>query len=363
MGARRCAECSRVAMRVLVTGHEGYLGAVMVPVLLARGHEVVGFDAGYFAACTIGPAPLAPTRVVHADLRDPPEDLCAGIDAVVHLAALSNDPLGNLDPALTSAINVEATLQLARRARDAGVERFVFSSSCSLYGAGGDELVDERAPLRPVTPYAESKVRVEEGLHALADDDFSPVSLRNATAYGWSPRLRLDIVLNDLVAHALVSGEVRVLSDGTPWRPLVHAQDIATVFAEVLDAPRASVHDAVFNVGFPDQNYQVREIAETVASVVEGSRVVITGETGPDPRSYRVDFSRLANTFPSLTPAWDARRGAEDLVGQLRAYGFSEADRVRLTRLPWIAALQQAGRLTESLRWIEGQPAPASIRS
>jgi nucleoside-diphosphate-sugar epimerase len=349
-------------MRVLVTGHEGYLGSVMVPELIARGHHVVGFDTGYFAECTIGPQPVAPTRVVDGDLRDAPADLCSGIDAVVHLAALSNDPLGNLDPALTSAINVEASLRLARRARDAGVARFVFSSSCSLYGAGGNDLVDEDAPLRPVTPYAESKVRFEDGLHALADADFSPISLRNATAYGWSPRLRLDIVLNDLVAHALCSGEVRVLSDGTPWRPIVHAADIATVFAEVLDAPRAAVHDAVFNVGFPDQNYQVREIADTVASVVDGSRVVITGETGPDLRSYRVDFSRLARTFPAVAPAWDARRGAEDLAARLGASGFRADDRLRLTRLAWIASLQRAGRLTPSLRWVDGQPsAPISV--
>jgi nucleoside-diphosphate-sugar epimerase len=350
-------------MRVLVTGHQGYLGAVIVPVLIARGHDVVGFDTGYFSECNVGPEPAAPTRAVHADLRDASAEVCSGIDAVVHLAALSNDPLGNLDPALTAAINVEATLRLARLARDAGVARFVFSSSCSLYGAGGDDVVDEEAPLRPVTPYAESKVRVEEGLHALADDDFSPVSLRNATAYGWSPRLRLDLVLNDLVAHALCSGEVRVLSDGTPWRPIVHAEDIATAFAEVLDAPRASVHDTVFNVGFPNENYQVREIAEIVASAVDGSRVVITGETGPDLRSYRVDFSRLARAFPALAPSWDARRGAEDLAARLRECGFTAADRGRLTRLAWIATLQRAGRLTPSLRWIDDQPAPASIVS
>ena len=298
-----------------------------------------------------------------ADLRDAPADVCSDIDAVVHLAALSNDPLGDLDPALTGAINVEATLRLARLARDAGVARFVFSSSCSLYGAGGDDLVNEDAPLRPVTPYAESKVRVEEGLHTLADDGFSPVSLRNATAYGWSPRLRLDLVLNDLVAHTLCSGEVRVLSDGTPWRPIVHAEDIANAFAAVLDAPRASVHDTVFNVGFPNENRQVREIAEIVASVVDGSRVVITGETGPDLRSYRVDFSRLAHAFPALAPAWDARRGADDLAARLRACGFTAADRGRLTRLAWIAALRQTGRLTPSLRWVDGQQAPASIVS
>ena len=242
-----------------------------------------------------------------------------------------------------------------RVAKDAGVKRFVFSSSCSIYGAGAaDDLLDENAALRPVTPYADSKVRVEDGLHDLADHDFSPVSMRNATAYGWSPRLRLDLVLNDLVVNALLTGEVRVLSDGTPWRPMVHVEDIATVIAEVVAAPRPDVHDAVFNVGFSNENYQVREIAEIVASVVDGSRVVVTGETGPDPRSYRVDFSRLARTFPALIPAWDARTGSVDLVSRLRQHGITTADRPRLTRLAWLTSLRRDGRLTPSLRWVAG---------
>jgi nucleoside-diphosphate-sugar epimerase len=295
----------------------------------------------------------APVRSHLVDLRDAPAAVCDGIDAVVHLAALSNDPLGNLDPALTHEINVDATLRLARWAREAGVQRFVFSSSCSLYGsAGGDELITEDAPMRPVTPYAESKVRVEDGLHALADGSFSPVSLRNATAYGWSPRLRLDVVVNDLVARALLTGEVRVLSDGSPWRPVVHAQDIASVVAEVLAAPRDVVHDEVFNVGFSSENYQVRDLAEIVASAVDGSRVVITGETGPDPRSYRVDFSRLARAFPALTPAWDVRRGSEDLLERLREHGMRAADVSRFHRLAWLDSLRGAHRLTPSLRWV-----------
>ena len=339
-------------MRVLVTGHLGYLGTVAVPVLEARGHDVTGLDAGLFAECRLGPRASPPAREHLVDLRDVGPSVCDGVDAVVHLAALSNDPLGNLDPTLTHEINVDATLRLARRARDAGVKRFVFSSSCSIYGtAGGDALVTEDAPMRPVTPYAASKVRVEDGLHALADGDFSPVSLRNATAYGWSPRLRLDVVVNDFVTRALLTGEVRVLSDGSPWRPVVHAEDIATVVAEVLVAPRDVVHDAVFNVGFSSENYRVLELAEIVASVVEGSRVVVTGETGPDPRSYRVDFSRLARAFPALTPAWDVRRGSRDLLERLREYGIRSADRPRFTRLAWLTLLRDAGRLTESLRW------------
>lgn len=340
-------------MRVLVTGHLGYLGTVAVPALTARGHEVVGLDSGLFAACRLGPPVPAPALEHLVDLRDADPSVCEGIDAVVHLAALSNDPLGSLDARLTHAINVDATLQFARWARDAGVRRFIFSSSCSIYGAtGSDDLVDENAPMRPVTPYAESKVRVEDGLHELADGDFSPVSLRNATAYGWSPRLRLDVVVNDLVSRALLTGEVRVLSDGSPWRPVVHAQDIASVVAEALVAPREVVHDAVFNVGFSSENYRVVELAEIVASVVEGSRVVVTGETGPDPRSYRVDFSRLARAFPTLTQAYDTRRGSRDLLERLREHGFSEADRPRCIRLAWLTARREQGRLSESLRWV-----------
>jgi nucleoside-diphosphate-sugar epimerase len=343
-------------MRVLVTGHLGYLGTVAVPVLADRGHEIVGLDTGLFADCRLGPPPLPPTHQHVVDLRDATQVVCEGIDAVVHLAALSNDPLGNLNAALTHEINVDATLRLARLARDAGVKRFVFASSCSIYGAAGDdELVTEDAPMRPVTPYGESKVRAEDGLHELADGDFSPVSLRNATAYGWSPRLRLDVVLNDLITRALLTGEVRVLSDGSPWRPVVHARDIASVVADVLAAPQDVVHDAVFNVGFSSENYRVLELAEVVASVVGGSRIVVTGETGPDPRSYRVDFSRLARAFPALTPAWDARRGSRNLLERLREHGMTSADRPRFNRLAWLTSLRSDGRLTPSLRWASGQ--------
>lgn len=337
-------------MRVLLTGSDGYLGAVVGPMLATAGHDVVGLDTGYFEDCHHGPAPATATKPV--DLRDVAASVCDGLDAVVHLGALSNDPLGNLDAELTHAINTEATLRLARLARDAGVARFVFSSSCSIYGAsGGDDIMDEDAPMRPVTPYAESKVRVEEGLHELADDSFTPISLRNATAYGWSPRLRLDLVLNDLVASALLTGEVRVLSDGTPWRPIVHARDIGGAFCAALDAPLAAVHDRAFNVGFTNENYQVRDLAEIVAGVLKGSRVVITAETGPDPRSYRVDFSRAATAFPGWAQEWDARRGARDLVERFAEFGLAAEDRVRFSRVAWLTALRKAGRLSSTLRW------------
>jgi nucleoside-diphosphate-sugar epimerase len=338
-------------VRVLVTGHLGYLGTVVVPALQARGVEVVGLDSGLFAECRLGPPTSSPEREYLVDLRDAEPSVCQGVDAVVHLAALSNDPLGNLDADLTYDINVDATLRLARMARDAGVQRFVFSSSCSIYGAAGDDLVTEDAPMRPVTPYAESKVRAEDGLHELADAAFSPVSLRNATAYGWSPRLRLDVVLNDLVTGALLTGEVRVLSDGSPWRPIVHAQDIASVVAETLVAPREVVHDAVFNVGFASENYRVLELAEIAAALVADSRIMVTGETGPDPRSYRVDFSRLARAFPALAPLWDARGGSRDLLARLREYGMGAVDRPRFNRLAWLTSLRNEERLTPSLRW------------
>ncbi|MFE2408874.1 NAD-dependent epimerase/dehydratase family protein [Kitasatospora sp. NPDC059408] len=339
-------------MRVLLTGHQGYLGTVMAPVLAAAGHEVVGLDAGLFADCVLGPKPADPpgTRV---DLRDVTADHVAGVDAVIHLAALSNDPLGSLAPDLTYDINHHASVRLAKLARDAGVRRFLYASTCSVYGAaGGDELVSEDAPLRPVTPYAESKVRVEDDLHALADGDFSPVYMRNATAFGYSPRLRADIVLNNLVGHALLSGEVLVLSDGTPWRPLVHAADIARAFAAALTAPREAVHDRAFNIGSEVNNVTVAEIAEQVAEAVTGAQVVITGENGADPRSYRVDFSRFRTALPGFDCEWTVKQGALELADAYRTFGLTREDfERRFTRLAVLREASSAGAVDETLRW------------
>ncbi|MBD3932715.1 SDR family oxidoreductase [Streptomyces chumphonensis] len=339
-------------MRVLLTGHQGYLGTVMAPVLADAGHEVVGLDAGLFADCVLGPPPADPPGA-RTDLRDVTADHLAGVDAVIHLAALSNDPLGALAPELTYAINHHASVRLARLAREAGVRRFLYASTCSVYGAtGGGDLVTEDAPLRPVTPYAESKVRVEDDLHALADGDFSPVYLRNATAFGHSPRLRADIVLNNLVGHALLSGEVRVLSDGTPWRPLVHAADIARAFAAALVAPREAVHDRAFNIGSETNNVTVAEIADQVAEAVPGSRVVITGETGADPRSYRVDFSRFRAALPGFDCAWTVKRGALELADAYREHGLTrEGFERRFTRLAVLRAASEAGSVDATLRW------------
>ncbi|CAL9412370.1 ADP-L-glycero-D-manno-heptose-6-epimerase [Streptomyces sp. enrichment culture] len=339
-------------VRVLLTGHQGYLGTVMAPVLTAAGHEVVGLDAGLFADCVLGPAPADPAGH-RVDLRDVTAEHVAGVDAVIHLAALSNDPLGSLAPELTYDINHHASVRLARLARDAGVQRFLYASTCSVYGAaGGDDLVGEDAPLRPVTPYAESKVRVEDDLHALADGDFSPVYMRNATAFGFSPRLRADIVLNNLVGHALLSGEVLVLSDGTPWRPLVHAADIARAFTAALTAPRVAVHDRAFNIGTEDNNVTVAEIAGQVAEAVSGSKVVITGETGADPRSYRVDFSRFRAAVPGFACEWSVRRGALELADAYRAHGLTQDDfEQRFTRLAVLRAQSDAGAVDDTLRW------------
>jgi nucleoside-diphosphate-sugar epimerase len=339
-------------LRVLLTGHQGYLGTVMAPVLAAAGHDVVGLDSGLFADCVLGPPPADPPGP-RVDLRDVTADRVAGVDAVIHLAALSNDPLGSLAPDLTYDINHHASVRLARLAKDAGVRRFLYASTCSVYGAaGGDDLVAEDAPLRPVTPYAESKVRVEDDLHALADGDFSPVFMRNATAFGFSPRLRADIVLNNLVGHALLSGEVLVMSDGTPWRPLVHAGDIARAFAAALTAPREAVHDRAFNIGSEINNVTVAEIAEQVAEAVSGSKVVITGETGADPRSYRVDFSRFRDAVPGFDCEWTVKQGALELTDAYRKFGLTrEAFEQRFTRLAVLRAASEAGAVDDTLRW------------
>jgi nucleoside-diphosphate-sugar epimerase len=339
-------------MRILLTGHTGYIGTVMAPMLAQAGHEVVGLDTGLFEECVLG-SPPAPIPELRADIRDVGREDLAGFDALVHLAALSNDPLGELDPQCTYDINLHATVRLAELARAAGIERFVYSSSCSVYGAsGGDELVDERAPMAPVTAYAISKVKVEDELRQLADDDFSPIYMRNATVYGFSPRLRTDLVLNDLVARAHLGGEVTVLSDGTPWRPIIHVSDVARAFLAALEAPRERVHNEAFNIGDEQENYRVRTIAEIVERTVPGAELVITGETGPDPRSYRVSFAKVREHLPAFRPAWNAERGAAELYEQYRRHGLTaQAFARRYRRLPWLQQLLDAGAVTTDLRW------------
>lgn len=336
-------------MRVLVTGHQGYLGTVMVPVLVARGHTVHGLDTGWFADCLLGPVPQDPPATV-ADLRDITLEQVTGFDAVIHLAALSNDPLGALNPGITHDINHHASVRLARLAKEAGVRRFLYASTCSVYGAAGADLVGEDAPLRPLTPYAESKVRVEDDLVALADADFAPVFLRNATAFGFSPRLRADIVLNNLAGHAVLDGVVKVLSDGTPWRPLVHAADIAEAFAVCLEAPVPAIHCRAYNIGTEANNRTVAEIAQAVADAVPGSAVLITGESGADPRSYRVDFGAARREL-GFEARWTVAEGAAQLVREYTAHGLTaDGFSQRFVRLARLRHLSGAGAVDATLR-------------
>jgi nucleoside-diphosphate-sugar epimerase len=343
-------------MRVLVAGDRGYIGAVMVPFLSAAGHEVHGLDTGLYEGCDLGPAAASAETRTLVDIRDVRASQLAGYDAVVCLAALSNDPLGDLNPSTTFSVNLDGTLQLARAAKDAGVERFLFASSCSLYGAAGSAAVAEDAELFPVTPYGEAKVLAERELSQLADDSFSPTYLRNATAYGFSPRLRLDIVVNNLTAVAFTTGEVRLQSDGTPWRPLVHIEDISRAFQVVLEAPRELVHDEAFNVGRAEDNVQVRDIAELVRHAVSGSAVSLADGAGPDLRNYRVDFAKLNETFPDLSLQWSVQGGVDELVRAYSERGLSHEDFMssRFVRLRRIRELLEAGQLDSTLRRTEG---------
>jgi nucleoside-diphosphate-sugar epimerase len=339
-------------MKVLVTGTLGYIGVEMVPVLRKAGHEVVGLDTGFYDECDFS-APPDKVETLRVDLREVTPAHLKGFDAVIHLAALSNDPLGDLNRNITYDINLHASVRLARAAKEAGVKRFLFSSSCSLYGAGSDGYLDENAAFNPVTAYGESKVRVEQEVSSMADASYTPVYLRNATAYGVSRRLRADIVVNNLVGHAITTGKVLLQSDGTPWRPLVHIGDIIHAFECCLTAPQEAIHNQAFNVGRTAENFRIRQVAEMVAEVVPSSTVAFAEGASADLRNYRVDFKKIETKLPGFKPTWTLKKGIEELYAAYKAHGLSkdEWSGPRYYRLKTIKGLQERGLLDAELHF------------
>ena len=339
-------------MKILVTGSHGYIGSVLVPMLIKKGHKVIGLDTDYYERCTF--TGIVPdVKTIKKDIRDIEMHDVEGFDAIIHLAGLSNDPLGDYKPELTEEINEKASIKLAQFAKAAGVKRFLFASSCSNYGAAGENFLTEDAPFNPVTPYGISKVRVEKSLSKMADADFSPTYIRASTAYGVSPRLRFDLVTNNLTAWAFTTGQVYLKSDGSPWRPIVHIEDISSAYIAALQAPREVVHNAAFNVGTTTENYQIREIAEMVKEIVPGCEVKFAPDAGPDKRCYRVDCNKIARVLHDFKPQWTARRGIEQLYNEYKKVGLTidEFEGPKYMRIAHIKSLNGEGLLDENLRW------------
>ena len=341
-------------MKVLVTGSQGYIGTILVPMLIQIGHEVIGFDTDYYHRCTFS-GEVPDNNFIKKDIRDVQHEDIEGIDAIIHLAGLSNDPLGDYRPELTKDINEKASVRLAVLAKETGIKRFLFASSCSNYGSAGSDFLNEEAPFNPVTPYGVSKVEVEAALSKKADDNFSPTFLRASTAYGVSPRLRFDLVANNLTAWAFTTGRVYLKSDGTPWRPIVHVEDIARAYIAVLHAPRDVVHNEAFNVGTTTENYQIKEIAEIVQDIVPNCKVDYAPDAGPDKRCYRVNCDKIARCLHEFKPQWTARRGIEQLYNEYKKVGLTldEFEGPKYMRIAHIKSLIDENHLSEDLRWKE----------
>lgn len=339
-------------MKVLVTGSQGYIGTILVPMLQKEGHDVVGLDTDLYKRCTFS-GQLPVLKTFHMDVRDVSKDDIAGFDAIIHLAGLSNDPLGDYQPEITKDINEIASVRLAQLAKAAGIKRFLFASSCSNYGAAGSDFLTEKSQFNPVTPYGISKVKVEQALMTIADDNFSPTYIRASTAYGMSPRIRFDLVVNNLTAWAFTTGQVYLKSDGTPWRPIVHVEDISSAYIAALHAPRKAVHNEAFNIGTTTENYKIREIAEIVKDVVPGCKIEYAPDATPDKRCYRVDCNKIARVLHDFKPQWTVRRGVEQLYEEYKRIGLTleEFEGPKFMRIAHVKHLIEDGLLDNDLRW------------